>query len=50
LQLFYPDGSPFTSLTEQRRRADVAVERAEAERERADRLAEKLRSLGVDPQ
>jgi Uma2 family endonuclease len=63
LQLFYPDGSPFTSLTEQRRRAEAERERAEAERERAeaereraetereraDRLAEQLRSLGVDP-
>jgi Uma2 family endonuclease len=63
LQLYYPDGSPFTNLNEQRRyaeaereraeaereRAEAERERAEAERERADRLAEKLRSLGLDP-
>ncbi len=63
LQLWYPDGSAFTSLNEQRLRVEAERERAEAERERAeaereraeaeraraDRLAEKLRSLGVEP-
>lgn len=37
-----PDGSPFRTYLE-------LLTDAEAERERADRLAAKLRALGVDP-
>ncbi len=36
LQLWYPDGSPFTTVDEQRRRAEAERKRAEAERERAE--------------
>jgi hypothetical protein len=35
LQLLLPDGTPFTTL--------------EQERQRADKLAAKLRELGIDP-
>jgi Uma2 family endonuclease len=42
LQIFRPDGSPFTTLNQER-------QRAEQERQRANRLAEKLRELGIDP-
>jgi hypothetical protein len=37
-----PDGTAFESFTE-------LAERAEQERQRADRLAERLRALGMDP-
>ncbi len=42
LILTRPDGMRFESFVE-------VVQRAEAERERAERLAEKLRALGIDP-
>jgi Uma2 family endonuclease len=42
LQLRLPDGTPFTTLEEER-------QRAAAERQRADKLAAKLRELGIDP-
>ncbi|XGV88975.1 MAG: Uma2 family endonuclease [Limnothrix sp. BL-A-16] len=42
LTLFGPDGQPFSTLREERQRAD-------RERERADRLAARLRELGLDP-
>lgn len=42
LTLLRPDGQPFSSLLEERQRAD-------RERERADRLAARLRELGIDP-
>lgn len=44
-----PDGTAFESFTELGERADHERARAEQERQRADRLAEKLRALGVDP-
>ncbi|MEA1048745.1 Uma2 family endonuclease [Lamprobacter modestohalophilus] len=56
LLLFYPNGQPFLTSVELARRAAEAVERAEQETQRADaehsraeRLAERLRALGLDP-
>ncbi len=43
LTLLRPDGQPFSSLLEERQRAD-------RERQRADRLAARLRELGIDPE
>ncbi|MGC8785529.1 MAG: Uma2 family endonuclease [Armatimonadota bacterium] len=40
--LFYPDGRKFLSFVE-------LGQQAEAERQRADRLAAKLREMGIDP-
>jgi len=42
LLLFYPNGQPFLTSVELARRAD-------AEHARAERLAERLRALGLDP-
>jgi Uma2 family endonuclease len=56
LQIFRPDGKRFLSYTElaqqadaEQQRADAAEQRANAAEQRADRLAEQLRSMGVDP-
>jgi Uma2 family endonuclease len=56
LRIIRPDGRLFESYAELERRADEERHRAEEERRRAEeehrralRLAEKLRSLGVDP-
>ena len=63
LKLFRPDGSPFASYTEVSNQLtaitsqldavsnqlETALQTAEQERQRADRLAEQLRSLGIDP-
>lgn len=56
LELYAPDGSPFLTaletgqkLREQTTRADAERLRADAERLRAERLAEKLRAMGLDP-
>ncbi|GCA96299.1 hypothetical protein, partial [Microcystis aeruginosa] len=43
LLLYYPDGQPFTSYNEER-------QRAETERQRAERLAAKLRELNINPE
>jgi Uma2 family endonuclease len=57
LRVFGPDGRPFSSfaaLAAERNRAEAERNRAEAERdaerERAERLAARLRELGVDPE
>jgi Uma2 family endonuclease len=42
LQLLRPDGVAFTTLEQEQQRADH-------ERQRAEKLAEKLRELGIDP-
>ena len=42
LTLYHPDGREFTSYQDE-------LERADQERDRADKLAAKLRELGVDP-
>ena len=71
LTLLRPDGQPFSTLLEERQRAEQAQQQAEQERERAeqereraeqaqqqaaqereraDRLAARLRELGLDPE
>jgi Uma2 family endonuclease len=64
LTLLWPDGQPFSTLLEERQRAEQAEQQAaqerqraeqaqqqaEQERERADRLAARLRELGLDPE
>jgi Uma2 family endonuclease len=57
LELYRPDGVPFFSfnqinqmLAQARQRAEQESQRAEQENQRADRLAEKLREMGVDPE
>jgi non-ribosomal peptide synthetase component E (peptide arylation enzyme) len=61
--MFHADGTAFLSyaeiqdlLVKERERADSATylaeaekQRAEAEKQRADRLAAKLRELGIEP-
>jgi Uma2 family endonuclease len=56
LRLTYPDGQPFRSylevvheLSEAQRQADAQRQLAEAEGGRAERLAERLRAMGIDP-
>ena len=64
-RIFGPDGQPFVTHQElmrahaeaerqraeaERQRAEAERQRAEAERQRADRLAARLRELGVDPE
>ncbi|OKH15931.1 Uma2 family endonuclease [[Limnothrix rosea] IAM M-220] len=56
LKIFRPDGSPFLTSVEldnAKKQAELAQQQAESERdverERADRLAAKLRELGIDP-
>jgi Uma2 family endonuclease len=57
LQIFRPDGQRFLSYAEIAQRAEAERQRAEAERQRAelaedraDRLAKRLRELGIDPE
>jgi len=50
LTLLRPDGQPFSTLLEERQRAEQAEQEAAHERERADRLAARLRELGIDPE
>ncbi|WP_448598834.1 Uma2 family endonuclease [Thermoleptolyngbya sp.] len=53
LRFFRPDGSlvptPEEAARIEQQRADAERQRADAEQRRGDRLAEKLRELGVDP-
>lgn len=49
LILYRPDGRRFETYNELIERAEAERQRAEAERARADKLAEKLRALGLDP-
>jgi Uma2 family endonuclease len=57
LKLYRPDGQPFASYLEVSRQLQTALQeveqakqQAEQERQRAQRLAEHLRSLGIDPE
>ncbi len=49
LEIYHPNGQPFLSSVELARLKDAAEARAEQEAARAERLAERLRALGVDP-
>ncbi|HEY9664906.1 MAG TPA: hypothetical protein V6C65_41230, partial [Allocoleopsis sp.] len=56
LQIFYPNGDRFLTYTEisqkaeaAERRAEIAEQRAETAEARATKLAERLRSPGIDP-
>lgn len=56
LEVYYPDGRRFLTTVELAAKAEQAEERAEQaelqleeERSRSARLAEQLRSLGIDP-
>lgn len=56
LVLYRPDGRRFETFVEldqraalERQRADIEHQRAQAEQRRAERLTERLRALGVDP-
>jgi Uma2 family endonuclease len=55
-RMYLPDGSPFLSFVEiqaqmeyEKQRAEHEQQRAEHEQQRADRLAARLRALGLDP-
>jgi len=49
LQLIRPDGVPFASYSEISQQLKVALQQQDQERQRAERLAERLRAMGVDP-
>jgi Uma2 family endonuclease len=49
LVLYRPDGRRFASYVELEQQAEQALQQAEHERERADKLAARLRALGVNP-
>lgn len=49
LQLYLPNGIPFTTLEQERRRTERERRRADQAEQRATKLAERLRELGIDP-
>jgi Uma2 family endonuclease len=49
LEIFYPDGHPFVSMTELDQLRQQERQRAEAAEERAAKLAAKLQALGIAP-
>jgi len=49
LQLFRPDGTPFSTYREVLETAEAAQQKAEVAEQKALKLAEKLRELGVNP-
>jgi Uma2 family endonuclease len=50
LRIYYPDGRPFLTNLERWAESEAAAKRADEEKKRAERLAEKLRALGIDPE
>lgn len=50
LQIFRPDGQKFLSYVEIAQRAEKERQRAEEAEEKVNRLAEKLREMGIDPE
>ena len=50
LQIFRPDGQRFLSYVEIAQQAETERQRAEEAEERANRLAERLREMGIDPE
>ncbi len=49
LRLYRPDGNPFLSPVELAKRAQEIERQLQQERQRSQRLADRLRALGVDP-
>jgi Uma2 family endonuclease len=49
LEIYRPDGQRFATYVEMAQRAEQAEEMFEQERQRAERLAERLRAAGIDP-
>ena len=49
LNVYYPDGRKFLTTVELAQKAKSQKQRAEFEKQRADRLEEQLRLLGVEP-
>ncbi len=49
LEIYYPDGQRFLNFIEMQQRAAQAEQLLKQQRQRAERMAEYLRSLGVDP-
>jgi Uma2 family endonuclease len=49
LDIYRPDGRRFLSSVQMEDRTEQAIDEAQSERERADRLATYLRSIGIDP-
>jgi Uma2 family endonuclease len=49
IHLYKPDGSPFESYLEIANNRQQERQRTEQEHQRAERLAEKLKTLGIDP-
>ncbi|MBM3839559.1 MAG: hypothetical protein FJ398_16640 [Verrucomicrobia bacterium] len=49
LSLRYPDGRPFLEVWELFQAVEGERSRAEVETKRAERLAARLRALGIDP-
>jgi hypothetical protein len=49
LQILRPDGRPLATYVELAEQTELQRQRAEEERQRADRLAQQLRALGVEP-
>jgi Uma2 family endonuclease len=50
LKIIGPDGLPFATYVELAQERDALRQRAEAERQRAERLEAQLRALGVEPE
>ncbi|QHU99498.1 Uma2 family endonuclease [Synechocystis sp. CACIAM 05] len=50
LEIYYPDGRKFLTTVELNREMVKEKQRANEEQQRADRLAAKLKELGVDPE
>ena len=50
LTIIGPDGRPFLTYVELFEDREVQRQRAEAESQRADRLAARLRELGLEPE
>jgi hypothetical protein len=49
LELYRPDGMPFFSFVEINQMLEQERDRADQEFQRAERLAEKLREMDIDP-
>jgi Uma2 family endonuclease len=50
LEIYRPDGQPFSSFIDLDLRRQEAEQRADTAEQRAEQLADKLRELGIDPE